>query len=80
MNKPLRRLIPVTALLFTAASPLSAQTVEIKPRWQVGKKIFQSTQLDQTSTMALGDQKMEQKVGMTMDTSMAIRAHENGKG
>ena len=30
--------------------------------------------------MALGDQKMEQKVGMTMDTSMSIRAHENGKG
>ena len=80
MNKPLRHLIPVAALLFTAASPLSAQTVEIKPRWQVGKKISQSTHLDQTSTMAIGDQKMEQKVGMTMDTSMSIRAHENGKG
>ena len=80
MNTPLRHLIPVAALLFTAASPVSAQTVEIKPRWQVGKKISQSTQMDQTSTMAFGDQKMEQKIGVTMDTSMSIRAHENGKG
>ena len=79
MNSPLRHIIPIATLLFTAASPLSAQTVDIKPRWQVGKKISQTIQMDQASTIALGDQKMEQKVGMTMDTTMAVRAHENGK-
>ncbi len=79
MNLSHRQIIPLTALLFTAASPLSAQTVEIKPGWHVGKKISQTTHFDQTSTMAFGDQKMEQKVAMTMDTTMTIRAHENGK-
>lgn len=80
MNSPLRTLIPVATLLFAVASPASAQTVEIKPHWQVGKKISQTMNMDQTSTMALGDQKMEQKVAVTMDTSMSVRAHENGKG
>ena len=79
MHPSLRHLIPTAALLFAVASPLSAQTVEIKPRWQVGKKFSQTMHMDQASTIALGDQKMEQKVGTTMDSTMAIRAHENGK-
>lgn len=79
MKTPLRHIIPVAALLFTAATPLHAQTVEIKPQWQVGKKFTQTVQMDQASTIALGDQKMEQKVGMTMDATMAVTAHENGK-
>ena len=79
MHPSLRHLIPAAALLFTVASPLSAQTVEIKPRWQVGKKISQTMHMDQGSTIAIGEQKMEQKVGMTMDSTMTVRAHENGK-
>ena len=79
MHTALRHLLPVAALVFTAAPPLSAQTVDLKPRWQVGKKFSQTTQMDQASTMTFGDQKMEQKVGTTMDTTMTVRAHENGK-
>ncbi|MEO7319393.1 MAG: DUF6263 family protein, partial [Chthoniobacteraceae bacterium] len=79
MHTSLRHIIPAATLLFTVASPLSAQTMEIKPRWQVGKKFSQTMHMDQASTIALGDQKMEQKVGMTMDSTMTIRAHENGK-
>ena len=79
MNSALRHIIPAATLILTAASPLSAQTIEIKPRWQVGKKFFQTMQMDQASTIALGEQKMEQKVGTTMDTTMTVRAHENGK-
>lgn len=79
MNITLRHILPVATLLLAAASPLPAQTVDIKPRWQVGKKITQTMHMDQASTIAIGDQKMEQKVGMTMDTTTSVRAHENGK-
>ena len=79
MNSVLRHIIPAAALVLTTASPLCAQTVEIKPRWQVGKKYTQTMHMDQASTMSFGEQKMEQKVGTTMDTSMTVRAHENGK-
>lgn len=79
MNIPLRRIIPLAALIAAAASPASAQTIDIKPRWQVGKKFTQTMKMDQTSTMPLGGEKMEQKVGMAMDTTLAIRAHEDGK-
>ena len=78
MNITFRQILPA-AILILAASPLPAQTVDIKPRWQVGKKITQTMRMDQESTIALGEQKMEQKVGMTMDTTMSVRAHENGK-
>ena len=78
MNSALRHLIPA-ALLFTAASPLFAQTVDLKPHWQVGKKFSQTMKMEQSSTMSLGEQKMEQKMGTTMDTTMAISAHENKK-
>ncbi len=79
MNSALRHIVPAATLIFASASPLCAQTVEIKPRWQVGKKFFQTMQMDQASTMSFGEQKMEQKVGTTMDTTMTVRAHENGK-
>ena len=79
MNITFRHILPVATLLLAAASPLPAQTVDIKPHWQVGKKITQTMHMDQASTIALGDQKMEQKVGMTMDTTMSVLAHENGK-
>ncbi len=79
MHTPLRHIIPVATLLFTAAAPLSAQTVQLKPQWPVGKKFTQTMQMDQSSTMTFGDQKMEQKVAMTMDSTLAVKAHENGK-
>ena len=50
MNTTLRHILPVTALLFAAASPLPAQTVEIKPRWQVGKKFTQTMHMDQVDS------------------------------
>ena len=80
MNSRLLHLFPVATLVLAAASPLSAQeTIDIKPRWQVGKKFSQTMKMDQASTIAIGEQKMEQKVGMTMDATMTVRAHENGK-
>ena len=79
MNHSFRNIIPVATLLFTATTPLLAQTIEIKPQWQVGKKFTQSLKMDQASTIAIGDQKMEQKVGMTMDSTITVKAHENGK-
>ena len=79
MNHSFRHIIPVATLLLSAATPLFAQTIEIKPHWQVGKKFSQTMHMDQASTIALGDQKMEQKVGMTMDSTITVRAHENGK-
>jgi hypothetical protein len=80
MKSLIRHLIPVATLALSTASPLFAQeSIDIKPRWQVGKKFTQTMRMDQASTIALGDQKMEQKVGMTMDATVTVRAHENGK-
>lgn len=73
-------LLPITALLAFVTAPLSAaDAVEIKQRWIPGKQYFQTLESAQSTTMAIGPQKMEQKSTTTMDMTMAVRAHEDGQ-
>jgi hypothetical protein len=71
----------VFAVLLTCARPTvtSAQSVEIKQRWIAGKKYFQTVQTEQQSSFAVGPQKMEQAMKMTMEISLAVRPHEDGQ-
>jgi len=80
MNLFARLLVPITAFLACAATPLSAaDAVELKQRWIVGKQYFQTMQSTQSTVMNIGPQKIEQKTVSTMDMSMAVRAHEDGQ-
>ncbi len=66
--------------LAGAAVPLTAaDPVELKQRWDAGKQYFFSAQTSQQSTIAIGPQKMEQAVNMTMEMNVAVRPHEDGK-
>lgn len=67
------------AFLSATTTPAQSQTIDIKPRWQVGKKYTQTSKTEEISTIEIGNQKMEQKVGMTIESTLAIRLHENGK-
>ena len=57
----------------------AADTVEIKQRWITGKQYVTSTQMSQTTSMAIGPIKTEQATSMTIDTSVAVQPHEDGK-
>ncbi len=69
------------ALVLTVASSLDtwAQNVEIKQRWVAGKKYFQTLQTLQQTSFTVGPQKMEQAMKMTMEVTVAVRAHEDGQ-
>ena len=80
MNSFTRFLLPLTALIALATTPLSAaDRVELKQRWISGKKYFFSMQMAQQSSFAVGPQKMEQQVATTIEMSVAVHAHEDGQ-
>jgi hypothetical protein len=56
-----------------------SQSIDIKPRWQVGKKFTQTSKTEETMMMAIGGLQMEQKSVMIAESTLAVRAHENGK-
>jgi hypothetical protein len=77
-----RSLFPVLVLAFVAIvlpSSAQAQAIELKQRWIAGKKYYQSVQTNQQSSFDIGGQKVEQSMKMTMDLTMAVRAHEDGQ-
>lgn len=74
-----RSLLPLAALALGTAPLFAADAIEIKQRWPIGKKISQTMNMVQSSTITIGPQKMEQKVNMTMEMSTAVTKHEDGK-
>ena len=80
MTSLTRLFLPLIALVAFAAAPLSAaDTIELKQRWIAGKQYFLTAQTTQQSKIEIGPQKIDQTVTTTMDMSMAVRQHEDGK-
>jgi hypothetical protein len=76
----MKSLACILVILACAVTTLTgADPVELKPHWDAGKKYFFTTLTSQQSTITLGTVKTEQTVGMTMEMSVAVRAHEDGK-
>ncbi len=78
MNPLARLLLPAAVLLACAAPLFAAEAVELKQRLIVGKQYSQTIETSQSATIAIGDQKMDQKTTMTMELTMAVSAHEDG--
>jgi hypothetical protein len=66
-------------LTWAAATSMAAETVELKQRWITGKQYVTSMETSQKTEMAIGEVKMEQATTMTIETSIAVRPHEDGK-
>lgn len=79
MNLLIRSLLPAAALVLSTARLSAADAIELKQQWLVGKKYSQTMNMVQTSSFALGPQKMEQKMNMDMEMSTAVSKHEDGK-
>jgi hypothetical protein len=79
MKLPTRSLLTLAAVIFCAGPLFAADSIELKQQWQAGKKYSQTMDMVQTSTTAIGPQKMEQKMTMKMEMSTAVRKHEDGK-
>ena len=79
MNLLTRSLLPVAALVLSTARLSAADAVELRQQWLTGKKYSQTMNMVQTSSFALGPQKMEQKMNMDMEMSTAVARHEDGK-
>ena len=80
MNSFSRVILPIAALVISSSSLSAADAVELKQRWIVGKKYFQTMQTQQTLTMAIAGQTLEQSMATTMDISQEVRAQADGKG
>jgi hypothetical protein len=75
-----RFLLPLAALALANIPLGAADTVEIKQRWPVGKKLSQVMKMDQSSSMELvPGQKMDQKMAITFEMSTGVSQHEDGK-
>jgi hypothetical protein len=79
MNHFTRSLLPLAVLTLAITRLTAADTYEIKKSWPVGKKVSQTMKMDQTSSMELAGQKMEQKMNMTFEMSTGVTKHEDGK-
>jgi hypothetical protein len=78
--KLVRLLLPLATLVTFSASPLqAAEAVEIKQQWIPGKKYWQTMQSNQTTTMNLGAQKIEQKGQATTEMTATVTKHEDGQ-
>ena len=69
----------LVSAFFTAASPVRAQSLEIKPVWIAGKTYIQSTELLQKGSVPMGGQTMEQETRMSLETSTSVRPAIPGK-
>ncbi len=79
MKVPRFLFLAVAFLALALSFAARAQNVEIKQRWIAGKKYFQTIKTSQETSFAIGPQKMEQAMNMTMEVTLAIRAHEDGQ-
>jgi hypothetical protein len=80
MNCPSRVILPLGALVIFAGSLFADDGIELKERWTVGKKYYQTTQTIQTSTTIIAGQTREKSHSTTMEMSAAVRAQGDGKG
>lgn len=74
MKAPARFLLPAFALAASVTFAADAP-VEIKPRWQVGKKYSQGLEMQQESVVTFGAQKMNQKMSTVFDTETTVTPH-----
>jgi hypothetical protein len=77
----MKTLTRILLILACVAAPLAAADLplEFKQRWIAGKQYFFTTQTSQQSTISFGPQTMEQAMAMTMEMSVKVQAHEDGK-
>jgi hypothetical protein len=81
MNHLSRILFPAAALIvLSCAQASAADAIELKQRWIVGKKYYQTVQTTQTSTIAIAGQTIEQSAATTMEISQTVQPGEAGKG
>src|ERR1700728_1771689 len=80
MNHFHRVIFPIVALVIFAGKLSAADTIELKQRWIAGKKYYQTMQTNQTSTLSIAGQTIENTLSTTMDVSQAVRAQADGKG
>jgi hypothetical protein len=67
------------ALFLSAGSGEAAESVDLTPKWLLGKRYFQSMEMAQSSTVSIGAQKMEQQMTMKTETVMTVSPHEDGQ-
>ena len=80
MNCLLRSIFPLGTLVFLAGSLFAADGFELKERWIVGKRYYQTTETIQTNNVILAAGPREQLNSTTLETSAEVRAGEKGKG
>jgi hypothetical protein len=73
-------ILPLGALLTFAVPLFGAEAIDLKERWIVGKKYYQTMQTVQTSTITIAGKTSEQSNSTTMEVSEAVRAQGDGKG
>ncbi len=77
--KPLRPLAFALVVLAGTIAPSFAQSIEIKPRWNLGKRYSQTMQMQQESRMSMGAQTIDQKVATTTEMTTSVVPHEDAK-
>ena len=74
------RFAALLTLSLVASAPLRASDpVQLKQQWVAGKKYFQTMQTEQQSTIAIGENKMEQSSTMTVELTMAVSPQKSGE-
>ena len=77
MNLFSRILFPACALIvFAWPRASAADAIELKQRWIIGKKYYQTVQTTQTSTISIAGQTIEQSAATTMEISQTVQSGE----
>ncbi len=80
MNKFIRPLASTFAIVLAASSAFAADTVTLKQQWQVGKSYSQTMTMDQSTSITMGETKMDQKMNMVAEMTSKVTKREDGKG
>ena len=79
MKQPIRILSALALSLLASVSLRAADTVEIKQRWQAGKKYYQTMLTEQQSKLEVAGQKMDQTSSMTIELTMTVASQALGQ-
>ncbi len=78
MNILTRPIAATFALILAASSAFAAEAIMLKQQWQVGKSYSQKMTMDQTTSITILDQKMDQSMNLVAEMTSTVRKHEDG--
>ncbi len=79
MNLFIRPLTILSAVVLSTTMACAQSAVTINQQWQVGKRYTQNMKMTQTTSITLGEMKMDQKMDISTDMTLAVTKHEDPK-